>query len=511
MAAIEPAEDEVIPLVLDLSDNWLIPKESTGPHGPARKARINIFKNVNGYLRRFDGLRDRPLRSCISPGYGAFVTHEIFEYFSSSHAEYFGFQIRNGRNKPIHARTKAPIKVPEMRVSGNFSASTGQSAYLKCSVDIIIPVLGPNPRQWIGMRVNASISGTMHLRNGDIDMWIGTTDWDNKRHAWVQAMEADGLTIRTLTLQVPKDKDTKDAPKGTRIPVKIDMNEHPAFAQQQHAQPMTFEQLVAADFTRSQNAKERQRAFREQEEQEYDATVVRHILPRDVAYPQGSSGGLQYGQGPYYSSSRYIDPTQTTSALMSSLSLSGPLAPSFPGGQARPRGPPHRRFTDRDSPDDGDRLRDEAGHPTKVRQYSRAGEQQGGDLPREHRTTSGFSGPGSRSILNPPSPVAESGVHSGPQGHDRRQGYGQERRSTRDERGRDVYSSRGPSYRRDALDEQEEDAEDEARRLQRATRPIVERRPGEYYVHNEHRDEQEEDEARPPQRATRSDGRGPTW
>jgi len=120
------------------------------------------------------------------------------------------------------------------------------------------------------------------------------------------------------------------------------------------------------------------------------------------------------GRNPfYYEPERERDLSQTTRS-MGSLALTEPVGAQFAGGETGRPGGPQRRYTDRDSPDDADVLRDEAGHPPKAQKKGSRGEARPGQAPsRESQTTRIFSGPGSRSILNPPSPAPQSGDRGG--------------------------------------------------------------------------------------------------
>jgi hypothetical protein len=122
----QTATSEFIPLVFDLSLEPLIPSKETGPTTPTRQ---EIHKNVNGYLRLQNGDRGRALRLCISPGYGAVITDEIYNHCRDMTDEELNpiceananlDVVRQLLRKPVRPRGERHYEDPVIRDIGEF-------------------------------------------------------------------------------------------------------------------------------------------------------------------------------------------------------------------------------------------------------------------------------------------------------------------------------------------------------------------------------------------------------
>lgn len=258
------ATSEVIPLVFDLFHEPLISSIESGPTDPARQF---CHKNVNGYLRLRNGSRGRALRLCISPGYGAFITDEIFHHCheianKELNPIYQTFnQVKSEScRKPVQRRPAKPIRG---------SRSTGKT---RCSIDIAMPT--STPTAFIGMRIHATMATSLEVNHGNVDMWIGTTAWDGTAHTWVEAINAGGDSDQQAITLLDN--------RNQRWPITIDLNEHPVFARERGAtHPKTLQETLDEE-TREFKAKRAENGLKGLQAQREDR-ILREELEQNAA------------------------------------------------------------------------------------------------------------------------------------------------------------------------------------------------------------------------------------
>jgi hypothetical protein len=144
------------------------------------------------------------------------------------------------------------------------------------------------------MRINAVMAVSLEVRGGKIDMWIGTTAWNDRAHTWVEHINAGGDYVQQAITLIDD--------RNQRWPVTLDLNEHPVFARERGAaQPTALEETLA-ERAREAKAKRKESARKARD-------TMRENLLRYSQPEQNPDRGTNRGLGEFSGRTGEFEPT----------------------------------------------------------------------------------------------------------------------------------------------------------------------------------------------------------